>query len=815
LRSAKEGLRIHVVPHSHIDTEWYWTRKTAEGFGIRTARAALDIMRRDPEFCFSQDQVTIVEPVLRALDQGQRRLLRQRLSQGNLEMVGGMYVQPEVAEPNGECLVRQILYGKRWFERILGVEVECAWNIDTFGQCTQLPQILSKSGYRCLFFGRGVDPALAAGMPSEFYYESPDGSRMLTHWMSGHYAAIEDNVKSVLAAVCAHRTANVVLLPWGSDISVPAHDSEQIRSIVAKAAKELDLQVDWIGPSTPSRFLQDRLSRGPVRRVFRMDFNPPLNGDLRGTYDNRVELKKLNRETENWVLCAEKLAALAWIRGLKSPKDFDDLWINLIYTHFHDIIGGSHYDAVYRDAMQRLSSTKDRAERLAVESAAHLAGGRKAGRNLAVFNCLSFSRSEICTMEVGPDQAGMSLFDGPREIPTRTTQSGEGAFIDFLGRDLPGLGYRKYGVRKSGGTGNCQPREIDEGTIENEFLRVSVDSRTGSLNGILHKPTGWEVLAGSGNQLVGLEEEDPDMEGRLSFTGRVHKPEDFGRPRVAAFEDGLGSWIDVQGTFLDFTRVQRISLYRGMERVDMETSVLGYKGANLMLEVRFPLNLKWDRARACYETPFAVTERPFEQHFCTQTFVDCHDGQRGAALLNRGTAGHWIRDGSLDMVIMRSFSAFGGYYEARKRLGLDYENDDSRCVLAREEGDHRFHYALYPHLGSWRASGVTAVAHSYNSPPLCVPASGTGASSEAYFATSPKTFEIVALKRADGDLVVRGYETLGRRCKVRLRLPFRPRSAWISTLLEQPTRRADVAGNTISFSCLPHEIVTIRIKRTS
>ena len=812
MRPGKAGLRIHVVPHSHIDTEWYWTRKTAEGFGIRAVKGALDIMERDPEFCFSQDQVTIVDPALRALNENQRRLLGRRVSEGNFEMVGGMYVQPEVAEPNGECLVRQILYGKRWFERILRAEVEFAWNIDTFGQCTQLPQILSKSGYRCLFFARGVDPALAAGMPSEFWYESPDGSRMLTHWMSGHYAAGEENVKAVLAAVCAHRTSNVVLLPWGSDISVPTHGSEQIRSIVAKAAKDLSLQADWIGPSTPSRFLQDRLSRGPVRRVVRMDFNPPLDGDLRGTYDNRVELKKLNRETENWVLCAEKLAALAWLRGLESPKDLDDLWINLIYSHFHDIIGGSHYDAVYRDAMRRLSSTRDRTRRLAVESATRLAEGRKVGKHLAVFNCLSFPRSEICATELGSEHAGITLFEGRREIPTRKRKSDEGTFIDFLARDIPGLGYRRYGIGKCGKTGDGQPREIDAGTIENEFLRASVDSRTGSLNGILHRPTGWEVLAGPGNQLVGLEEEDPDMEGRLSFTGRVYKPEDFGRPRVVAFEDGLGSWIEARGTFLDFTRVQRISLYRGMERVDMETSILGYKGADLMLEVRFPLNLKWARARACYETPFAVTERPLDQHFCAQTFVDCHDGQRGAALLNRGTGGHWVRRGSLDMVIMRSFSSFGGYHEARKRLGLDFENDDSRCVLAREEGDHRFHYALYPHPGSWRTSGVTAVAHSYNSPPLCVAASDTGARSRAYFTTSPSTFEIVALKRAGRDLVVRGYETLGRRCRVRLRLPFRPMSAWISTLLEQPTRRAHVTGNTISFACLPHEIVTIRIK---
>ncbi len=108
---------------------------------------------------------------------------------------------------------------------------------------------------------------------------------------------------------------------------------------------------------------------------------------------------------------------------------------------------------------------------------------------------------------------------------------------------------------------------------------------------------------------------------------------------------------------------------------------------------------------------------------------------------------------------------------------------------------------------------MSKLAHSYNSPPLCVSASDTGAASRSFLRCHPETFEVVALKRADQDLVVRGYETLGRRCQVRLRLPFRPGPAWISTLLEEPVRRAKVKGDTVSFACLPHQIVTLRIQR--
>ncbi len=676
---ASDALRIHVVPHSHIDTEWYWTGEEGERFSVRVVRSALEMMERDPEFRFSQDQVTVLAPVLKSLPGDMRSSLRDRVKAGNFEVVGGMYVQPEVAEPKGECLIRQIVEGKRWFRTKLDTDVTCAWNIDTFGQCTQLPQILSKSGYRWFVFSRGVPPSMSGEMPSEFLYRSPDGSTITSHWMSGHYCCGEENVRQVLREVEAHRSSSVVLLPWGCDITYPREMSGEILPFVRGAAADLGIDIEWVGISTPSRFFEDLMEHRPELPVLDMDFNPPLDGDLRGTYDNRIGLKKMNRFVESQLLGAEAASTLAWVNGVRGKEDLGAAWRLLLYNHFHDIIAGSHHDGVYRSAMDRLRAVSDISRQIAVSSVKALCDAREERDGLVVFNHSSLVRSEICSFDLPDFGDRTSLTDGEVDVPVRS-RAGENERV-LLARNLPSFGHRSYRISSSGK--GSQVHALHEPTIENEALRVEVDAETGNIARVIHKETGWKVLSGPGNELVALEEENPDLEGTLRLTGRILRPDAEPRPRVEAFEDQLGSWVEVEGPFIGCRRVQRIFLWNGLPRIDFETELVDYHGGDWVVEVRFPLNIRWSMARASYEAPFAVTERDIGQHYCAQTFVDCSDGSRGAALIKGGTPGYWCRSGSIAMVLLRSISGCPGYAEGRRRLGLPHVDPDSMCVWRR------------------------------------------------------------------------------------------------------------------------------------
>src|ERR1039458_9423966 len=72
--------------------------------------------------------------------------IAQRIKEGRWEIVGGMWVEPDLNMPDGESLVRQLLVGKRWYKQAYGVDVRIGWNPDSFGYTWQLPQIYKKSG---------------------------------------------------------------------------------------------------------------------------------------------------------------------------------------------------------------------------------------------------------------------------------------------------------------------------------------------------------------------------------------------------------------------------------------------------------------------------------------------------------------------------------------------------------------------------------------------------------------------------------------------------------------------------------------------
>ena len=200
---------LYLMPHSHIDVEWYWTFATTQEWTKDILDKAMALLRRDPDYRFTQDQVVLLKSYWEGLGAEDRAFFKQMVAEGRLAIVGGMYVQPEVAEPSGEALVRQILVGQQWLAATLGVRARCGWFIDTFGQVPQLPQILRQAGYDAYVFWRDIplDYPIAS-LPADFYCESPDGTRILTHWLAGGYSFSDAHIQVQPAAAAARRISS-------------------------------------------------------------------------------------------------------------------------------------------------------------------------------------------------------------------------------------------------------------------------------------------------------------------------------------------------------------------------------------------------------------------------------------------------------------------------------------------------------------------------------------------------------------------------------------------------------------------------------
>ncbi len=182
------GYAVYAVPHSHQSLEWFWSFDQQKALSIKDFRAALEILKKDPHYAFTQDYKILLKIFWEALSDSDKGFFRQVIKEGRFEVATGMYGQPDLQAPDFESLTRQFLFEKRWEEEVLGARISTSWNIDVYGHPPQMPQMFHKAGIWYYVFMRGVLPSLQNSVKSPFYWKSPSGDKVLSYWLSSTYA---------------------------------------------------------------------------------------------------------------------------------------------------------------------------------------------------------------------------------------------------------------------------------------------------------------------------------------------------------------------------------------------------------------------------------------------------------------------------------------------------------------------------------------------------------------------------------------------------------------------------------------------------
>ena len=823
------GYVFYVVPHSHIDTVWYWTYDQTEVMAIKILNGALNLLRKDPRYTFTQDQMTALQPFWDSLSAADKTFVREMVKTGRLELATGMYDQPDIAEPDFESLTRQLLLAAPWMERTFGAKIQTEWNIDTYGQTVQMPQLYRKAGLKYFVFMRDVPKSLLGEVKSPFYWEGPDHTVILSYWLAGSYAIDwrgtgwdvshwdADRIAVTMRKFVDHNVPSndKILLPWGSDLYVPHDSTTQMEALLRQAAAKAGIPVKSIIFSTPSRYFRDiEQSKAPLP-TYTYDFNPPLYmQDLRGQYGERPDAKLANRRSEDMLESAEKFSSLAAFMGLTYPAvEFHDGWEKVLFNQDHGALPGDNIDPVYDAMMSGYGGAIEVGRAALAQSLYHISRSvdtRDSGNfPLLVFNPLSYPRTDLVhqTLMFRDDVPNFRITgEGGRDVPFRHVYVARGersvrmAAIEFLAADVPALGYCLYRVVPASGTAEASSWHAANNEISNHFFSIRLDSQRGGLISIVDRQTGSELLDTSrylGNELVIEEEKDPDMEGMIYLTGTEIRMTQYPPDSITEIDDELGTRIKIEGPFLSGRRTQLITLYRDLPRIDFETTLLGFPGHDGMLAVAFPLRSGAD-TRLFYETHNAVLERP-DGFYYAQTFVDAEGATEGVAIINQGTGGYMTDKGIVKLVLLRSFMNHARYYAPE----------------ASEAGSHDFTYSLYAHPESWR-NGVVEQAHSFNCPFRVVTTDSHAGSlppRHGFFDLKGGNFEVTALKQADGstDLILRGHETQGKPGRVEVKLEIPVKHAWMANLLEHPLQPVAVREGTIEFAVQPFEFVTLRL----
>ncbi|HPN33115.1 MAG TPA: glycoside hydrolase family 38 C-terminal domain-containing protein [bacterium] len=798
---------FHIMPHSHIDVEWYWSYATTRSWTREIMDSAMKLFKESPEFRFTQDQVYLIRDYWNSCSDEEKALFRTMLEQNRLALVGGLLVMPEVAEPCGEALIRQILVGQQWLNETFGVRSRCGWFIDTFGQIPQMPQILARSGYEYNFFWRDIPIERDfAAMPTNFYWRSPDGSEILTHWLAGGY----DFSSKQLEINLAHQSSGHVLVPFGSDVARLPEKFDTIKEKTKELLTPYGLADAEMHVVTATEYMNLIAASAQDLPRLDWDFNPPYRAaDLRGTFDNRIELKKRNRAAEAWMFNAEVIATLASLNGSTYPAEtMQHLWERLLFTHFHDIIGGSHHDTVYENAMAEQQAVLKQSRAIAC----NFWQADKTGY-LTILNTLSFPRTELCSVpaaELGlPASSSFALQDEqgvlhPLRLMTETDDE-EGPAWVWLAQNLPPLSAVCYRIVPA----PERKPSLKTNRLENEFFSIKWDPVTGDLISIYDKKLDHELLRGPGNAVIAMQEENPDLEGPLYLTGVEKSTAEYAAASIVCTQDALGTALSVISPFQDCRLQREVRLYHHLPRIDFATCLEDFSGGDVMIKVSFPLTLQADKIERTYETPFAATPRP-EGHYAAQTWVDCSDGLHGVALLNKGTPGYWLQGARLEMALLRAFRNYTYYQKAGLRKKVPGYESSTQTQLAAEHGTHRFFYSLKSHAGGWEKADLFSSGQSFNVPLVARPGRKT---TKPFLSFSPG-FIMTALKPAltGKGVIVRGFETTGRRHSVELHLPAHVRKVHKTDLLERPIEQLHPQNGRIRCECAPHEIATFLLE---
>lgn len=857
-RILKEKWTVHVVPHFHFDVAWIKTYEEYLEIALANILDVLNLIGKEPDYRFCLDQVALLQPFLERYPE-QRENLRKAIKDGKMELVCGMYSMPDANIPSGEFLVRQFLFGKKFMEENFGVDVQCGWMIDAFGHPAQMPQILKKCGFKYYVFGRGAPGKI----PTEFYWEGIDGSRILTHWMVGTYVAGRippsggeslrkigedlpyvtrgllhsqslrwlpvslrvglEKIESTFQLFKKLASTKNILLPNGGDFTPP---QPQILLITRKWNKEKkDVRAVL---STPSSFFRSVEAAKRTLPTVSGEFNPVFQG----VYGSRIGIKQKNREAENLLLTAEKFAVLASILGSDYPEvDLKEATRLLLFNHFHDIICGCGVDEIYEDAVKKFEESmkiskwtlKDSFERITERI-----DTQGEGTPVVVFNPLSWARTDVAKVEVSFVKPGVKVFSIKdhvgKNVPFQVTEEERYpdntlklARVAFLAQNVPAMGYKTYFVITKE-----KPLKLETdlkagfNSIENEFFRVAIDHlHGGAITSIYDKENGREALNTKqyfGNVLVSetdvgdLYEPNGSADGFATVNTLKIEPlptsenAEFSSDHRAfvLIEDGsVIAKITVNGQMRDLAYEQQIMLYRGIKRIDIKTK-LRFFGKHKRVRICLPMNV--EKGEIYHEIPFGVVKRG-EGEYPAQNWIDYSNEKYGISLINRGLPGNNITKNVAFVTLLRSVD----------RLFIDHPSGEG----ALERGEHEFNYSIYPHKSNWKEAKSYKTALEFNNPLIAVKTpvhKGDLQKEMTFLSVAPENLVMAAVKKSEGDVVVRLYETTGERTRGRIKLFTSIKKAWITTLLEEKVKELEVKGKDIPIDVKPFKITTVQIK---
>ncbi len=412
--------KVHVVPHSHWDREWYFTIEDSNALLVEHLDFLIEYLESNQEYPYFvfDGQLSIVEEYLRFRPENKERL--SKLIRENRIHVGPWYTQCDSLNTKLESVIRNLQYGV-YLANKFGKSMNIGYLPDAFGQNAYLPSVFKDCEIDFSVLQRGVyNDQAKKGL--NFNWIAPNGESIKSNYIFFGYGPgkfleasdkyLDEKLMPMLRDLDSMSFYDDILLPSGGDQAL-------IRTHFINTTKEINKMQDEyeLVMSNYEEFM----------KAINFDDKHNIDGELyasqksrmhRTIHSQRVDLKILNNYVEK--LLIEQLEPLMVIASKLDIKLntllLDEMWKKMFDIHAHDSVGGCNSDSTNKKIMARLDEVKCMAlGQINIISKKIAKLSLKDDNGLMVFNFSNLD-NKIYKARIFTNQKEFKLFDNDIEV---------------------------------------------------------------------------------------------------------------------------------------------------------------------------------------------------------------------------------------------------------------------------------------------------------------------------------------------------------------------------------------------------------------
>ncbi len=791
IKADETRLTAIAVGHAHIDVEWLWPLRETIRKCARTFSSQLRLIEQYPDFIFGASQAQLYE-LTKNYYPALYQKIKEAVKRGRWEVQGAMWVEADCNIPSGESLVRQCLYGKKFFKEEFGIEIKNLWLPDVFGYSAALPQILRHMEVET-FLTQKISWSQFNKFPYHtFIWKGIDGSSILAHFLP------ESNYNSTLLPdrqrfAAENFSEKGFLKEYLVTFGIGDGGGGATEEIIETGLRQRNL-----AGSSKIRFgkAEDFFKRLQSKKHVLKEWYGELYLELhRGTLTSQAKNKLFNRLCELTFQRVEKLFSA--LPAAQYPQNIlEKLWKKALLFQFHDILPGSSIKEVYRDCKKEYEFILSELDTLEIKALNLISKQGTKKDCISVINTLSDAVRDVVRFDTTKNAASLQMEDGSL-YPVQRLKTGE-----FLaGVEIGGLaaGHFEITDRKSHLSSKVSVSTVPL-ALENELVRYEFNDK-GLLTRAYDKELNRDFIKkGERGNLLSLYQDWPiifdawDIE--LTYEEQLLEQASCEKVRIVEKGPVLGT-IEFTYKIGSSKIIQNVSLAAFSKRLDFATGVF-WNETRKMLRVAFPVDVFSDFAT--YEIQFGAYRRSTHRNtlwdiarfeVCAHRFADLSDEQGGVALLNNCKYGYKVYRRTLDLNLLRS----------------PFYPDPTA-----DKGLHHFIYSLLPHSANFANSNTVEEALLLNQKPIVYKGIINYEPPCRLESTSSVKIDTIKLSEDKTGWIARLYESKGLQSTVSLKIRENKMKFYEANGMEKVLQRD--ASNPENILFHPFELKTFLIKNS-